>query len=265
MAGYYTLKVKVNIGEKTANVEGVIRFVEKNILETTSKDWGLFVNTKTIEKTNNGNVVTPVEIMIKKNIVSRLFTTIVPSPDKVERKSGIVYYSWQKELNPGESLKVAVKTNWFFPFIILVFILAVVIVARMYSRTPISINKKVSFVNAKGGEFGLRVTLAVEARKYVQKVNVIDKLPPLARLYGKFGGAEPTQFNEKAGRMEWHFGSMQPGEKRIISYIVYSKVGVIGKFVLPSAIGTYDYDGAMKNVVSNKAFFIAEQGQKREY
>jgi len=57
---------------------------------------------------------------------------------------------------------------------------------------------------------------------------------------------------------------MQPGESRVISYIIYSKVGVLGKFALPTATAIYEKDGNIHEAESNHAFFIAEQGRKVE-
>src|SRR3989304_4802339 len=103
--------------------------------------------------------------------------------------------------------------------------------------------KKVTFVNAKGGEFALKVAVTVGAKKYVERVNVTDHLPPLVKLYERFGGEKPTRVNEAARRIEWNLGNMMPGEKRVLQYVIYSKVGVMGRFSLPSARAVYEKDG----------------------
>jgi len=46
MAGFYTLNAEINVEDKKANVEGIIKFVEKNLVTTTKKDYGLIINTK---------------------------------------------------------------------------------------------------------------------------------------------------------------------------------------------------------------------------
>jgi hypothetical protein len=51
---------------------------------------------------------------------------------------------------------------------------------------------------------------------------------------------------------------MQPGERRVFSYIIYSKIGVLGKFALPSVTAVYEKEGKVKEAQSNQAFFMLE-------
>lgn len=264
MAGYYTLNARITVDDKKETVEGIISFVEKDIVTSLQKDEGTVINTKVIRKTNEGNVVANTQTVMKLNIISRLFTTISPQPDLVERQGVNVFYTWNRQLKPGDYLDIEVKTNWLFPVIAILFILAIIALALVYTKTYVQLDKKVSFVRAKGGEFALKVTVTVKAKEYVEKVSVIDKLPPLTKIYEKFGGEQPTRVNDKSGRIEWVFDKMNPGETRVLHYIIYSKVGVLGKFALPSATAIYERDGEIKETVSNKAFFIAEQTGRRE-
>lgn len=259
MAGFYTLNAEVDAGIQQANIEGIIKFVEKDILTTSKKDYGLIISTKIIEKVNKGNTIKETETVLKKNIISRLFTSFSPEPDFVEREGSVVYYTWTNEIKPGETLEIVVKTNWLFPLVIILFIIVIVILAKQFSRTHLILRKRVQFVRAKGGEFGLKVSLFVNAKKYVEKVNIIDRLPPLVKLFHRFGGDEPSKVNEKMRRLEWNFEKLEAGETRMLSYIIYSKVGVIGKFALPSTTAVYEKDGKLHEAISNKAFFVAEQ------
>lgn len=262
IAGFYTLTAKVNVGGEEADVEGVIKFVEKDIITTTKRDFGFLITTKIIEKKNAGNTVERSETVIKKNIISRLFTSFSPEPDFVEREGGIVYYTWDQEIMPGETLEIIAKTNWLFPFLIILFVVLIVILTKKYSETNLVLKKKVSFVKAKGGEFALKVSISVNAKKYVERVNVIDKVPLLVEIYERFGGDHPSRIDKKNHRLEWNFEKLEAGEIRILSYIVYSKVGVLGKFALPTATAVYEKEGEIHESESNRAFFIAEQRKK---
>jgi len=259
MAGFYTVKADITTGGKTTTIEGVIKFVEKDLITTTKKDYGFFVNTQIIDKTNEGNVLAQSETVIKKNILSRLFTTVSPSPDIVERQGLNIYYTWNKEIKPGETLEIQVKTNWIFPLILILFVVAVVVLVKRSTGRNIVLNKRVTFVRAKGGEFALRVSVAVQAKRYLERVNIIDRLPPLVSIHEKFGGDQPTRVDEKNRRIEWNFEKLDAGEIRIISYIIYSKVGVFGKFALPTATAVYEKEGEIHEAESNRAFFVAEQ------
>ena len=217
------------------------------------------MNKKIIKKTNEGNVITATTTEIKKNIISRLFTAFSPEPDIVERKGFEITYTWNREIKPGQSLDIAVKTNWFYPFIIIILIIVITVLAKQYSLKPIQLNKKVSFVKTKGGEFALKVTIKIKARKFVERINIVDKLPALVKLYHKFGVEHPSKIDEQNRKLEWNFNSLTPGEARVVSYIVFSKVGVLGKFALPSATAVYEKDNKIHEVYSNKAFFVSEQ------
>lgn len=259
MAGFYTLNAEINVENKKVYLEGVIKFIEKDVLTTTKKDYGLLINTQIIKKKNEGNVLAVSETVIKKNIFSRLFTTLSPEPDIVERYGFDVYYTWSKEIKPGESMKIIVRTNWLFPFLIILFIIVIVILAKQYSKTDLILRKRVSFVKAKGGEFALKVSIFVNAKKHIEKISVIDKLPSLVKIYERFGGEKPKRINEKSRRIEWEFDELEEGETRILSYIIYSKIGIIGKFALPNAMGIYEKEGEIHETESNKTFFVAEQ------
>jgi len=259
MAGFYTLNVEVTIDDKKADIEGIIKFVEKDVVTTTQEDYGFIINTQIIKKKNEGNVLVESETALKKNILSRLFTTFNPEPNNVEREGSTIYYAWKNEIKPGETLEIVVKTNWLFPLLVILFIVAIVVLAKQYSKTNLVLKKKVNFVNAKGGEFALKVSILVHAKKYIERANIIDRLPMMVKVHEKFLGEEPTRVNEKNRRIEWNFEKLEEGETRVLSYIIYSKIGILGKFALPSATAIYERNGDIQEAESNKAFFIAEQ------
>lgn len=259
MAGFYTLNADVTTSGQHATIQGIINFVEKNIVTTTKKSYGFLINTEDIQKTNSGNAVASAETVIEKNVLSRLFTGVTPAPDTVQRSGLNVYYTWAKQLNPGDSLDVQVTTNWIFPVILILLIIAVVVFVKKFTGTSVIVRKKVNFVRAKGGEFALRVTVAVKAKKHVERVNLVDRLPPMVKLHERMGGEQPTKVDEKNRRMEWNFEHMEAGEMRMVSYIVYSRVGVVGKFELPTASAIFEREGEIHEVESNRAYFVAEQ------
>ncbi len=262
MAGFYTLTGELSIQDKTTSVEGIIKFVEKDILTTTKKEYGLVISTLIITKTNEGNVAAESETIIKKNIISRLFTSFSPEPDSVDRDGFKIYYTWAREINPGEGMEIIVKTNWLFPFLIIILLIVIVVLIKKYSTTHLVLRKKVSFVKTKGADFGLKVSVFVHARKYVERISVTDRLPPLVKVYEKFGVEKPTRVSQKKRSVEWDFEKLEAGETRVLNYIIYSKVGVLGRFALPATTAVYERDGKIQEAESNKAFFVAEQRKR---
>ncbi len=264
IAGFYTLNVDIDADNQKTSVQGTIKFSEKDIVTSSENQYGIIINTNKITKTNDGNVVSPTVTVIKKNVLSRLFTSFTPEPDSVERKGLLVYYTWERQLNPGEQLIITVKTNWLLPLLVILLIIAVTILTKQFSRTSLALKKKVTFVRAKGGEFALKVSVIVTARKFIERVNVIDRLPPITKLHERFGGEMPKKVDVKNRRIEWYFERLQEGESRVISYIIYSKVGVLGKFALPKTTAIYEKEGEVHEAESNQAFFMAEQGKPIE-
>ena len=49
------------------------------------------------------------------------------------------------------------------------------------------------------------------------------------------------------------------GEERVFNYLIYSKVGIVGKFSLPEAIAVFEKNNEIHEVKSNKVFFMSEQ------
>jgi hypothetical protein len=262
MAGFYTLKADISVYSQEAKIEGNIRFVEKDIVLTEKKDYGLIVNTKVIEKENQGNLIADTETIIKKSIISRLFTTFSPEPDVIDRQGFTVYYTWNEELAPGEKFSITVRTNWLLPFLIILLIVAIVVLTKKYSKNYLNLRKRVSFVRTKGGEFALKVTIIAEARQFAENIRLSDTLPPLVKLYNRFTGPEPDKMSKR--RIEWDLGNLEPGERRVLSYILYSKVGVLGRFALSPAIARYEKDGKQKQTSSNRAFFVTQPSKKED-
>ena len=257
-AGFYTMKAEIQVEDEKTEIEGTIKFEENQDLKTDSKSYGFFINTNIIEKKNDGNTIEQSRISIDKNVLSRLFTTFSPQPDLTERADLKITYVWERSIKPGETLEVTVKTNWLFPLIVLILIVTIVLMMRHFSRRDVVLKKKVSFIHAKGGEFALKVSVFVQAKKYVEKVNVIDRLPQMVKLYNKFGGQDPTRVNKEKRRIEWNFEKLEAGEIRLLTYVIYSKVGVIGKFSLPTAAAIYEKEGDIRESESNHVYFMAE-------
>lgn len=261
-AGYYDLNSRFYYDNVTGNVSSNINFIKQKLLNTDEKNYGLLVATKVITKINNGNTIQDSQTIIKKNMFSRLFTTFDPEPDTVSRQGSNIYYTWESQISPGSSKRITIKTNWLIPFLIIIFLILAFYFARRYSQQKLLLRKKISFVRSKGGEFALRITLIAEAKEFIEKVRIVDRLPPLAHIYERFGGELPDKISKDKKRLEWDFELLDAGERRVMSYVIYSKVGILGKFALPSATGYFQQNGKNKETSSNKAFFLAEQKNK---
>ncbi|HKL24565.1 MAG TPA: hypothetical protein VJ912_04475 [Candidatus Nanoarchaeia archaeon] len=262
LAGFYTLETKIKYINNTAKYQTPISFVEKKIIQTTKQDKGFFIDKEIVRKTNNGNVVAGVSITTQENIFSRLFTTFNVYPDNIEREGGKVFFIWNRELEPGESFEIQTKTNWFYPLIIILLFVGIIYFFKKITIEDVELRKKLRFVKTHGGEFGLKISIMINANKFVEDIVLRDKLPALAKIHEKFGGERPHEIDKKKRKIEWKFDRLEAGERRMVSYVIYSKIGVLGRFALPSAVAFYKKQGKLNKSHSNKAFFVAEQAKK---
>jgi len=257
VAGHYFFDAGIEIEGVKTKVSGVMNYLEKENIISDSTSNGFIVREISMIRKNEGNKRSSVEIEVSKNVITRLFTSFSEEPDKTERNGLFVHYFWDREINPGEGAEIKVTTNYTFPFILLILIVLIGVFVRAYTMTNIVANKKVNFVKTKGGEFALRVKIRIKARKAVSNVQVIDSLPRMTKLYEKFG-KEPDKIDEKTRKLYWNLGSLNAGEERSISYIIYSKVRAVGRFELSSSRVVYKREGTEEEVYSNRAYFVSE-------
>ncbi len=261
-AGFYTLDAEVKYKEAKTDLEGVIKFAERSDLKIEEENYGWLIDTQLIKKINNGNVESKTVISVQKSFLSSLFTTFSLEPDITEKKGFERYYIWEKTLKPGESLEVKVKTNYIFPILIAILIVFIAFYLKIYLTNDLVLKKKINFMHSKTGDLVLKVSILISAKRYIENVSVLDRLPALVKLHPKFGGEIPARADEKKRRIEWNFEKLEAGEKRIVSYIVYSKIGVLGKFALPPTTAIYEKEGKIKETESNKAYFMAEERKR---
>lgn len=260
-AGVYVLESEIQTTGGTKIIAGNLYIGEKKGITTQEDSAGLLINTKTITKINAGNVQEQVEIKVRKDAFSRLFTSFNDAPDSVERNGFYVEYAWTESLGPAEVYAVKVKTNYILPFLVIVVAILAILGFRRFMESKLDVTKSVSHVKTKDGKFALKVKLSVKARKPVENVSLIDKIPPVLKVYEKFGTTKPDKIDAKNRRLRWDIGNLEPGEERVFSYIVYSKIGIVGKFSLPEALGVFEQNNEVHEVESNKVYFLSEQSK----
>jgi len=264
LAGSYLLDSTFETDKGPVAITGKIYIGEKKSIKTDESSSGLIIRTTIITKNNVGNVPETTYVKVRKNILSRLFVSMNIEPETTERKGVFVYYSWSKTLNPGESFTVKVTTNYILPLLIIIFALVILYLVRRQTDKDIEVKKSVSHVKTRGGEFALKVSVKVRAKKAVSNVSLIDRIPSIVKLYESHFKEKP-KIDYTNRRLQWDFGEMGSGEERDVSYIVYSKVGIVGKFSLPEALAVFEENGEVHEVESNRVFFLSEQVKSDDY
>ncbi len=257
-AGTYTLTADIKTYGVEERIQNTFKYAQKTDVETIKKKEGFFITKETIEKTNQGNLPIVVQTKINKNIISRMFAYFNQEPTNVQRTGTTITYTFQEEIQPAETLTIKVTTNWFYPLILLIASIIIIYLVKIYTFTDLIVRKKTTYVKTKGGEFALKIALNVKAKKFVEKIKLTDKIPCLVKVHKRFGAVEPDKIDEKNRRLEWNIDNLNPGEDRVFSYIVYSKVSPVGKFELPTCNAIYERNGKIKDAESNRVIFITK-------
>jgi len=255
-AGSYVVTAKIEVDDVNAEVKSNVNYLQEKSVATSEKKSGFFVVKTTITKTNNGNLAVSENTEVKKNILTRLFTTFSETPLTTERKDFMVYYKWGNELNPGESMTLEVKTNYTLPFLLILLIILGVYFVYTFSRTTVVLKKRCSFVKTKGGEFALKVILNLKAKKAVDNIEIFDRIPMATKLYQKAG--MPHGFDEKNGKLSWKVDKLNAGEDRIFSYIIYSNIRIVGRLELSPATAHFVKEGKPTYIHSNRTYFVSD-------
>jgi len=263
-AGKYDVDAVLNPDGRKARITGVLDYLEENSISVDEKTEGFIARKTTITKTNKGNVAAKAQIEITKNIVSRLLTVYSIEPMSSKRSGLSVDYLWEKELNPSESYSILATTNYTIPLILIVLIVLVVVFAKVYSLQAINVEKRVSYVKTKGGQFALKVTLHVKANKHIDNIQIIDKLPDMTKLYEKYGRM-PDKIDHATRRLFWNIPRLSAGEERVFSYIIYSGLNIVGRFELPNATAVFEHEGKQVEVWSNKAYFAVDTVIRKDF
>jgi len=259
-AGVYIIEAIFQTNKGTEKIEGNLYLGEKKGITSTEDSSGLLIRTQTVTKINVGNIVESVEIKLKRNIFSRLFTSFNIEPTMTERNGLVIEYTWIKEkLNPMEVYTIKTKTNYIFPFFTILFAIIALLGLKRFTQTKLELKKSVHHVKTKNGEFALKITLTLKAKKNIENVSIIDKVPAIVKIYKKFGLIKPDKIDATSRRIHWNIGDLEAGEERVFNYIVYSKVGVVGKFLLPEALAVFEKNEKIHEVESNKVFFMSDQ------
>ncbi len=259
-AGVYIIESIFQTKDGTTKIDGNLYLGEKKGIISTEDKSGLLIRTETITKINSGNVLENVQIEMKRNILSRLFSSFNIEPVLIERKGLIIEYMWTKErLGPTESYTVKATTNYILPFLIIIVTILALLGFKRFSQTKVEVKKSVSHVKTKDNQFALKIQLSVKAKKDIENVTLIDKVPAIVKIYNKFGLVKPDKIDATSRRLHWNIGDLNAGEERLFNYIVYSKVGIVGKFVLPDALVVFEQEGKIHETNSNKVFFMSDQ------
>lgn len=256
-AGTYIITAALGLEDARTEIEGTLTYLEQRNIAVNTTITGALIRQTTVTRTNHGNIPVADTITLSRDVLTRLFTAHSIAPLTANRNALAVKYEWQRELKPGESWSVTSTTNYTFPFILLILLIALSVLIYRTASTVVVVRKRVSPVKTRGGQFALKVQLSIRARRTLSNLRLTDAVPAMTKLYEHFG-TKPDKIDASTRRISWHIPHLHSGEERVVSYIIYSNVAVLGRIELASAMLTYEHNNAVHQAFSNRAFFITE-------
>lgn len=217
--------------------------------------------TQTYAFTNNGNTADSDTFTLETSFFSQLFTRASPKASVI-KEDGKRYYQWEMTLEAGESTPITLTRNYrTLAAVILVILIG--ILAYYIFRSPVIAKKqaKILRMHEHSGISKMKVLLHVKNRtgKVIDHVLVTDRIPQIAEVIKQFevGTLKPEKMisHKKEGvLLRWTFSQLEPYEERIITYMVKSKLDIVGGFSLPSAMVKFkNKKGKFVKAFSNKA------------
>ena len=220
------LEVGENTYTRTLNVLEV-----GNVSETVETDNRVFVITKAYRFKNKGN--TPVNHTYEVSIPSYIEpVTYAPEAEIVDGGSGTKKLRWTNSLEPGESVTVEARKDYWIPISGLAVLFGGFLVLKRITSS-VSVIKKVEQRQEE-----IIVTLEVEnsSSKAYDDVLLEDYIPNIASVSSSFDMASPeVQDQEHGTKLKWWITDLGPGDQRIFKYTLRPKVEVEGGITLDPA------------------------------
>lgn len=196
---------------------------------------------KELTLTSKSNTLDKQEIKLPVGLLERFFLSSVPDESFI-KEDGKRFVVWEIELEPGQSKTIFITVNYRWIFYILVLVVLAVMLYFKY-KSPVIIKKEVADVSLKEGgisQIRMMVELTNTSKKAVSDVAVVDYVPNIADVEQKFveGTLKPTKtllHREKGTILRWELPELAPGEDRLLSYSIKSKLSILGSFKLPRA------------------------------
>ena len=177
------------------------------------------------------------------------------APLTYEEKGQLV---WDIDLAPGESELILYTFNY-QPLLIIAIALILIFISYYLFRSPVILKKTATVIATKEGgisELKVIVEIVSRSRSPITHIRLIDTIPRIANLAHDYdvGTLKPdkaVKHENKGTLVKWSIDSIDPGEERVISYKIKSKLSILGGMTLPSAAAKFDVGKKHRTASSN--------------
>ncbi len=217
-----------------------LRIKEYSVQEVIPKEQSFLKIRKGVKVVSNNPYHKEI-IKIETTPFKNLFLTTSPRAQTL-KEDNKQYLVWEVEL--GEDKEASVYTTENYRPLVIIFVLVVVaIIIYFMFRSPIIVKKNIANVGtSEGGISEAKVVVRVKnrSRKPIINIEVIDNLPHIVHVEKEIsiGSMQPHTFlqHPKKGLViKWIIETLEPGDERVLSYKMKSRLPILGELTLPAA------------------------------
>ena len=180
-------------------------------------------------------------VQVETTPLKNLFTSTSPRAELV-KKDNKYYLIWQVELDKYRTMKVYTTENY-RPLVVIAALIIVAIVLYFVFRSPIVVRKGIANVGmSEGGISDAKIVVRVKNRSpnQITNIEVLDHVPHIAHIEKELsiGSMQPHAVlkHPKGGLIiKWTIETLEPGDERVLSYRMKSRLSILGEFNLPAA------------------------------
>ena len=180
-------------------------------------------------------------IKVETTPLKNLFLSTAPRAD-IKEEGGKHYLVWQIELDQNKTMSVQVNENY-RPLVVIIVLGIASIILYFVFRSPIVVRKIIANVGmSEGGISHAKVVIRIKNRSGSQLtgIEVMDHLPHIAHVEKELsiGSMQPHAILQHPKRgliIKWNLEALEPGDERVLSYRMKSRLPILGEFNLPAA------------------------------
>ncbi len=204
-----------------------------------STGYNVIFSLASIKIKNEGNVELPSFTVTQSlpRFAQSLFDPEI-EPTSSETEGTRVIYNWVvPPLQPGGQYTISYKIALWRVWISLIILGGIVYGGYKLLSKP-RIGKRTSHQGeiSRGKEILIMLDAKNRAFHEIKDVEIVDVVPTIARVVDRFDTLRPKAKRVPGGtELRWSFGSMRPGEERVVTYRIRPVVDVVGHLSLPHA------------------------------
>jgi len=180
-------------------------------------------------------------IKIETTQFKNLFLRTSPKADII-KEDDKQYLTWQVELGRDRTMSIYTTENYRPIFVIIILAIAAVVLYFLF-RSPIVVRKGIANVGmSEGGISEVKVVVRVKnrSRNQITNIEALDNAPHIAHVEKdlSIGSMQPhaVLVHPKKGIViKWIIESLEPGDERVLSYKMKSRLAILGELTLPAA------------------------------